>query len=190
MNKIRLATTADASAMLEIYKPFITGTPVTFETDIPSLSSFEQRIQTYMNTWPWLVYESDGVVAGYAYAARHRERAAYQWCVESSVYVHSDFQKRGIATLLYNTLFKILKRQGFINVYAVITLPNEKSVSFHTGFGFAHFADYKNIGYKMGKWHTVGWWELQLNEYPADPHEPVKLPLIDNLFLQEVLTRS
>ncbi len=190
MNRIHLATAADASAMLEIYKPFITDTAVTFETDVPSISSFEQRIQTYMNTWPWLVYESDREVAGYAYATSHRERAAYQWCVESSVYVHAGFQKRGIATLLYNALFKILRYQGFINVYAGITLPNEKSVAFHKSFGFTHFADYKNIGYKLGKWHTVGWWELQLNDYAPRPHDPEKLPQVDSSFLKQVLTNE
>ena len=186
MNRIRLAQTSDAAAILKIYEPFITDSAITFETEIPSLSSFAQRIQTYLETWPWLVYEVDGMVAGYVYAARHRERAAYQWCVESSVYVHHDFQKRGIAKTLYDVLFKILKHQGFINVYAGITWPNEKSVAFHESYGFQKLGEYKNIGYKLGKWHTVGWWELQLNDYTNNPSEPIKFPSINNSFLKNI----
>lgn len=190
MNSIRLALPSDAADMLEIYKPFITGTAVTFETAVPAVEAFEQRVRTYMATWPWLVCTRDGRITGYAYAARHREREAYQWCVESSVYVHPEFRGQGVATDLYHSLFRILRHQGFLNVYAVITLPNEKSVAFHSGFGFTHFASFKNIGYKLGRWHTVGWWELSLNEYPRDPQAPISLPLLDSEFLRQALQVS
>ena len=130
--------------------------------------------------------EIDGVVAGYAYATRHRERAAYQWCVESSVYVHDDFQQKGVAGALYTALFEILKYQGCRNVYAGITLPNDKSVVFHKKFGFTWFADYENVGYKLDQWNTVSWWQLQLNDYSENPVAPVKLPLVGSSFLENV----
>src|SRR5712691_1555962 len=101
MNTIRLARPSDAMSILGIYAPYILNTSFTFETEVPTNESFAQRIISCLEDWPWLVCEIDGVPAGYAYAARHRERAAYQWCVESSVYVHDNFQQRGAARSLY-----------------------------------------------------------------------------------------
>lgn len=187
MNTIRLAKPADADSLLAIYAPYIINTAFTFETEVPSTENFAQRIITYQQNWPWLVYEVNGVIVGYAYATKHRERAAYQWCVESSVYVHNDFQQKGIAKALYKTLFEILKYQGCRNVYAGITLPNDKSVAFHKSFGFAWLADYKNIGYKLNKWNTVSWWQLQLNEYSDNPVAPLKFPELDISFLNTIL---
>src|SRR6187549_1406920 len=97
---IRLARPSDAEGILDIYAPYITDTSFTFEAEVPSVSAFAQRIATYLLTWPWLVYEVDGKIAGYAYGSRYRERIGYQWCVECSVYVHDDFQRKGIAQIL------------------------------------------------------------------------------------------
>ncbi len=96
MNKIRVARVTDAASILEIYAPYITNTSFTFETEVPSIEAFTQRISTYLKSWPWLVCEIDGTVAGYAYGTRYRERTAYQWCVESSIYIHDNCQKAGI----------------------------------------------------------------------------------------------
>lgn len=189
MNTISLANTEATSSILAIYTPYILDTSFTFETEVPSLKDFEKRIVTYQENWPWLVYEVDGIVAGYAYATRHRERAAYQWCVESSVYIKDTHQQRGIANALYKTLFEIMKHQGFINVYAGITLPNDKSVAFHKRFGFNRFADYENVGYKFGKWNTVSWWHYQLNEYVENPTAPTKFSEIEISFLNKVLAQ-
>jgi L-amino acid N-acyltransferase YncA len=186
MKIIRLAKPTDADAVLAIYAPYIINTAFTFEIEVPSTEIFAQRIMDYQENWPWLVYETDGFIAGYTYATKHRERVAYQWCVESSVYVHNDFQHIGIAKTLYNSLFEILKYQGCRNVYAGITLPNDKSVSFHKTFGFIWIADYKNIGYKLNKWNTVSWWQLQLNEYSDDPIAPIKFPEVDNSVLDAI----
>jgi L-amino acid N-acyltransferase YncA len=183
MTVLRLATPADAQGILNIYAPYIEETSFTFETEVPSREEFANRINTYLINWPWLVCEVDGVIAGYAYAGRHRERTAYQWCVESSIYIHDDFQKAGIGKLLYTALFEILKIQGFRTVYAVINLPNEKSVTFHERFGFNYFATYENVGYKLGKWKNVGWWKLSLNEYGDEPDAPVKFFELDKKFL-------
>jgi L-amino acid N-acyltransferase YncA len=173
VNKIRPALPSDASSMLETYAPFILNTTVSFETEVPSIEDFTQRVMTNQESWPWLVYESDKVIAGYAYASKHRERAAYQWCVETSVYISDRFQQKGIATKLYQALFHILKFQGCRNVYAGITLPNDKSVRFHEKMGFKKIADYTNIGYKFNHWNTVRWYALQLNNY-TDPPAPFK----------------
>jgi len=187
MNKIRLARQTDAADLLSIYIPYILHSAFTFETEVPSIENFGNRIITFQETWPWLVYEDDGIIAGYAYATKHRERAAYQWCVESSVYVDENFQQQGVARALYTTLFEILKHQGCRNVYAGITIPNEKSIAFHKKFGFAWLADYKNIGYKLNRWNTVSWWQLQLNAYSDEPAAPVKLPALSEEFLQQTM---
>lgn len=183
MIKLRLAKPADSGDILAIYAPYIEKTSFTFETDVPSPEAFAERISSYLESWPWLVCEVDGVIAGYAYAARYRERVAYQWSVESSVYVHDDHQRKGIARILYSALFKILKRQGFRNVYAVINLPNEKSVAFHESLGFSYFATYEQVGYKLGQWKNVGWWRLIVNEFDHEPAAPVLFSLLDKEFL-------
>ena len=190
MNIIRLANRSDAKSILEVYTPYILNTAFTFETEVPPLKDFEQRIISCLETWPWLVVEVDGVIAGYSYATRHRERAAYQWCVESSVYMDDNFQKKGLAGILYNTLFEILKYQGFINVYAGITLPNDKSVAFHNKFGFQKFAEYNNIGYKLGKWHTVSWRQLQLNMHAENPVALLRLSAVEPSFLEKVFNEK
>lgn len=187
---IRLATPEDATGILAIYGPYIANTSFTFETDIPSIQAFAERIRTYLFTWPWLVCEVNGKIAGYAYATRYRERVAYQWCTESSIYMHDDFRKAGIGIILYNTLFEILKQQGFNNVYAVINLPNEKSVAFHERCGFTHFATYEKVGYKLGKWKNVGWWNLQVNDYGDDPAAPIPFAELNKDFLPALLAQQ
>src|SRR5690349_3651913 len=118
MSLIRIATTDDAEPILRIYAPYIENTSYTFETEVPTTHSFKERISSYLQNWPWLVCEIDGVIAGYAYGARHRERVAYQWSVESSVYVHDDYQQKSVGRALYVALINILKLQGFRNLYA------------------------------------------------------------------------
>lgn len=170
---IRVASPEDAGQILDIYAPYITNTSFTFETEVPALESFKQRMINTLENWPWLVAEDNGIIAGYAYATRYRERSAYQWCTEASLYIHNDYFRKGVGTKLYNELFNILEKQGFRNVYAVINLPNERSVALHEKLGFKHFADYEQVGYKLGKWKTVGWWRLTLNEFSMEPEAPV-----------------
>ena len=180
---LRIANEKDADAILSIYTPYITGTSFSFETETPSSIQFAERISANLQHWPWLVCETDGKIAGYAYGSRYRERKGYQWCVECSVYIHDDFQRRGIAKTLYAALLEILKLQGYRNVYAVINLPNDKSVSFHESFGFTWLTTYKNVGYKLGKWKDVGWWQLTINEYSDEPAPPIKFSEMDKALL-------
>jgi len=186
LNKIRLAVPDDAAAMLEIYAPYVADTSITFETEVPTERQFAQRIASYMQEFPWIVYEKDGKVAGYAYGSRYRERVAYQWSVECSVYIHPEFQKQGIGARLYKVLFEILKKQMFRNVYAVINLPNDPSVQLHERMGFKWFATYEKVGYKLGRWKNVGWWGLILNEFGDEPAPPLKLPEIDHQSLDDI----
>ncbi|HEY6064336.1 MAG TPA: GNAT family N-acetyltransferase [Chitinophagaceae bacterium] len=190
MTVLRLAKPTDAKGILAIYALYIENTSFTFETETPSVAEFSERIKNYLHNWPWLVCEIDGVIAGYAYATRHRERTAYQWCTESSVYVHDDFQRAGIARALYTALFEILREQGFRNVYAVINLPNDKSVSLHESCGFAYFATYEKVGYKLGKWKNVGWWRLILNEFADEPAAPLKFSGMNKDFLAGLLDKA
>ncbi|MET0392631.1 MAG: N-acetyltransferase family protein [Chitinophagaceae bacterium] len=190
MSLIRLATPADAAAILAIYTPYITDTSYTFETEVPSAETFAARITAYLAQWPWLVCEIDGRVAGYAYGARYRERTGYQWCVESSVYIHDDYRRRGVGEALYTALLALLREQGYRNVYAVINLPNEKSVAFHEKMGFTWFATYEKVGYKLGRWKDVGWWQCIVNDYTDEPAVPVSFAALDKGFLSPVLSQA
>lgn len=174
MVTIRIATPHDAAALLAIYEPFILNTPVTFEEAVPSVDAFAGRIVSTIEKYPWLVCTIDGLIAGYAYATDHRERASYRWTKEVSVYIHHDFRRRRIAHALYTVLLDILRLQGVTNVLAGITVPNAGSVGFHESFGFTKVGIYKAIGYKLNAWHDVGWWELRLDDAYDTPLHQLK----------------
>ncbi|MBR9999002.1 MAG: N-acetyltransferase [Cyclobacteriaceae bacterium] len=166
---IRLARDQDVPEILDIYTPFILNTCVSFEMAVPDRDEFTGRIKNIQQTLPWLVCEYENRIAGYAYAADHRSRKAYQWTKELSVYIHDDFKQKGIATALYNTLLQLLKVQGVSNCLAGITLPNEASVGFHEKLGFKKVGVYHRIGFKFNEFRDVGWWELFIagkNEMP------------------------
>lgn len=172
---LRLASSSDAGGIAEIYRPIVASTAVSFEVEPPDEPEMARRIQEITVNYPWLVYEEGGRVAGYAYGSRHRARAAYQWSVEVSAYVHPEFRRRGIGRALYESLFEFLRAQGYFNAYAGITLPNEGSVGLHETVGFRPVGIYRKIGYKLGAWHDVGWWELALQKPEGDPHKPLSL---------------
>lgn len=184
---LRLATAADAENILKIYAPYIENTSLTFETTVPTVEQFADRIRHYLQEFPWLVAEENGMIVGYAYASRYRERVAYQWSVECSVYIHDDHHRKGIARLLYTNLFSILSKQGFRTVYAVINLPNDNSVALHEKLGFQWFATYEKVGHKLGQWKNVGWWRLTLNEFSHEPEPPVLFRKLDPAMVQSML---
>ena len=162
---IRLAVLTDAMAILKIYAPFIANTSVSFETEVPTAVQFTEHVKSIIGKYPYLVYEADGKVVGYAYASRHRERAAYRFSADVSVYVDPGYHRRGIGKALYIKLFDLLKEKGIYTAYAGITLPNEASISLHKSFGFSEVGIYHNVGYKHGQWHNVIWLEKPLKEY-------------------------
>ena len=172
---IRLVTDKDAAAIVEIYRPFVESTPISFEIEPADELEIQRRIDGILPAYPWLVCEQGGRVAGYAYSSLHSARAAYQWSVDMSVYVHPDFRRRGIGRGLYVSLVQILRAQGFFNAYAGISLPNPGSVGLHESIGFQAIGVYRNVGYKQGAWHDVGWWELALQPLPAEPRPPLSV---------------
>ena len=169
---IRLVTDADAPAVQAIYAPIVRDTPSSFELLAPSAADIAQRIAKTLLRFPWLVCEQDGTVLGYAYASLHRERAAYQWSVDVSVYVHEQHRGQGIGRALYTSLFAILRAQGFYNVYAGITLPNHGSVALHEAMGMQPLGVYRHVGYKLGAWHDVGWWQGMVQPMAEQPVPP------------------
>lgn len=161
---IRIATPEDAQSILRIYRPYVENTVISFELEAPALAEFEQRIASVLEHWVWLVAECDKMIAGYAYGSAHRPREAYQYSVETSAYVHPDYQRRGIAALLYKDLLVRLAERGYENAYAGIALPNEASVGFHLQMGFVHIGVFPRVGKKFGRWHDVAWMHRCMSE--------------------------
>ena len=172
--ELRPATSADAARIAEIYEPSVTESSTSFEEAPPNARDMAARVESTLETHPWLVCTERGHVIGYAYAAPHRSRHAYQWSTEVSVYIDRDAHRRGAASRLYRTLFDVLARQGYANVYAGITLPNEASVAFHRAIGFETIGTYELIGYKRGAWHDVLWLGMRLE---IDDSRPPAAPI-------------
>jgi len=170
--EIRQALPTDVPGILDIYAPFVRETAITFEYEVPEVHVFEERFKLVTAHYPWLVAAAGSQVLAYAYAMRFRERAAYQWCCECSVYVHPDFRRQGIARSLYESLFQELRQRGIINVYAVITLPNPQSVALHEHLGFETAGVLRKSGYKHGDWHDVLLMELFLAKHLPNPLMP------------------
>lgn len=187
---LKPAVMADAAEMLAIYAPYVQYTTVSSEYDPPSLGEFEHRMETYMQTLPWLICRVDGVAAGYGYASPHRTRAGYQWSVETSIYVHPDYHRRGIAAAIYGALFELLREQGYYNIFVGVTAPNVDSVRFHSAMGFVHSGAYQNSMYKFGQWHDVHWMHKSLREPMPVPTPTVPFPQIaENSVVYEILQK-
>jgi phosphinothricin acetyltransferase len=172
---IRLARDSDADRVAAIYRPSVEAAATSFETEAPDRAEMARRIVDTTRTFPWLVCERDGRVAGYAYASQHRVRAAYRWSVDTAIYVDADCRRSGVGRGLYLSLFAVLDAQGYVNAYAGITLPNPGSVAIHESVGFRAVGVYHRVGYKLGAWHDVGWWERELKPHQEPPAEPLPL---------------
>jgi L-amino acid N-acyltransferase YncA len=160
---IRAADSArDADAIANIYAPYVTDTVVSFEDVAPTPAEMAARIERLAKTHAWLVAEDGGEILGYAYACPHRERAAYRWATEVTVYVDPRHQRRGVARRLYAALLGALAAEGYRIALAVIALPNDASVGLHEACGFQLVGVLRGIGFKHGKWWDVGWWQLEL----------------------------
>jgi phosphinothricin acetyltransferase len=174
---IRLAAEQDAESVLAIYAPFC-STPVSFEEQPPAAAEMRRCIARTLEHFPWLVCADRGEILGYVYAHSHRERPAYRWSVEVSVYVGAGRRRSGVGRALYTSLFEALALQGFYNAYAGITLPNPGSVGLHEALGFQPVGVYREVGFKCGVWHDVGWWQRELQPRPAHPEPPRALPAV------------
>jgi len=172
---IRIASIGDAAQIAAIYAPFVINTPTSFEMEPPTVEEMAARIASTVQQYPWLVCVNADQIMGYAYASAFRSRAAYQWSADTTVYTHEQFRRMGVGRGLYNSLLQILRLQGFYNACAGITLPNPGSEGLHRAVGFEQIALYRRIGYKLGRWHDVSWWQrsLQPDSSPASPPIPI-----------------
>jgi len=178
--RIRPASEDDAPAIAGIYAPFVTDTPITFETEAPDAALFASRMRAGAEYYPWYVaVRDDGAVVGYAYATRFRERAAYRFAVETTVYIDPSAHRQRIASRLYEQLFETLTAQGFTQAIAAITLPNEPSVQLHEATGFRPAGVYRQVGYKLGAWYDVELWQRSLAAVSPKPAEPKPLAEVE-----------
>jgi phosphinothricin acetyltransferase len=170
---IRIAEAGDAAQIVEIYRPYVEKTAITFEETPPCAEEVAAKIAKVGSTFPFLVFEEEGEILGYAYATLFRERAAYRWSLEDSVYVREDSAGRGIGRLLLTALVVLLRDMGYVKIYAVITPPNPASVALHAALGFIPLCRFPDTAFKLGKWQAIDWMELTLREATATPEEPI-----------------
>ncbi len=173
---LRMATSDDAASILVIYAPIVRETPISFELEPPAEREMRRRVADVLTLAPWIVCEADGAFAGYAYASRFRDRAAYRWSVETTVYVDPRFHRRGVAGALYGALFQCLRLQGFRTAVAGITLPNEPSVRAHESAGFRPAGAVHRVGFKLGSWWDVGFWDMDLTPPGGNPDRDPMAP--------------
>ncbi len=175
---IRLATDADAVQIHAIYAPIVRETHISFEYEVPSVAEMAGRIRSKLVKYPWLVAErADGLLLGYAYAGLWRERTAYSWVIETTIYTHAEARRMGVARGLYTALFGALRVQGYCQAIAGIALPNDASRGFHEALGFAHIGSFPKVGYKFGRWIDIGFWQLELQPPPAESTPPLETAL-------------
>ena len=174
---IRLATKADAPALLAIYRPYVETTAVTYEYTVPPVEEFAGRIESILAKFPYLVAEADGEIIGYAYASPFRERAAYMWSVETSIYMRMDMKHRGVGRLLYEKLESMLAKQNVTNLYACIAVPNgddpyltRDSIDFHAHMGYRMIGEFKNCAGKFDRWYSMAMMEKFIGSHDTPQH--------------------
>jgi phosphinothricin acetyltransferase len=171
--KVRIAHESDAPALAAIYAPIVAETAISFETEPPTAEVMAERVRSTLPSHPFLVAEASGQVVGYAYASTHGARHAYQWSTNVTVYVAAEARRSGVGRRLYGVLLPILEAQGFHAAFAGIALPNGASVALHEAVGFEALGVYREVGFKLGRWHDVGYWRRSL-----DPQTPPAPPLL------------
>lgn len=178
--KIEKVTVEDAEKLLEIYAPYVENTAITFEYDVPSKDEFEERIKNISAKYPYIKAVHEGKVVGYAYAASFKDRRAYDWSVETTIYVKNNCKRMGIGKALYEVLEQELKDMGILNMNACIACPvqegrylNDDSIRFHDNMGFTEVGHFHNSGYKFGQWFDMIWMEKMIGEHNANPHEVI-----------------
>ncbi len=188
--RVRLAVEDDAERVGTIYAPFCRDGAASFEIQAPGTPEIAGRINATLAHYPWLVCEGKESIAGFAYAGRHRERAAYRWSTDVTVYVDRSYRRAGIGKALYTSLLALLQAQRFHTALAGIALPNPASVGLHAAMGFVPVGIYREAGYKLGAWHDVGWWQRPLAPATAEPQEPLPLTAIASSLQAAALARG
>lgn len=173
---IRFADPCDAQALLKVYAPYVNNTPITFEYEVPSPVEFEGRIREVSARYPYLVACRNSEILGYSYACAFKNRAAYDWSVETSIYIDRNARGFGIGSLLYQRLEELLKKQNICNLCACIAYPNPESIAFHEKHGYSTVAHFHKSGYKFHTWYDMIWMEKTLNEHSdrQKPFIPIK----------------
>lgn len=185
---IRFATYIDAAELLRIYTPYVLKTSFTPEFKVPPLLEFEERIKQTIEFYPYLICTDNKKIVGFAHAGQYRHASGHQWSAETSVYVTQEVQGKGIAGMLYHALLTIMKLQNFVNVFAGIILPNERSIAFHQKFHFTKVGIFRNGINKSGIWHDVQWMQLALNDHVENPPLPKSIQSIMNTIpLKEII---
>ena len=176
--RIRFADPArDAAGILAVYAPYIRETAVTFETEVPEPEAFTARVAGICADFPYLVLEADGELAGYAYAHRQAERAAYAWNAELSIYLAGKWRGKGLGAPLYRLLERLLAMQGYVNLYGVITASNRGSIAMHEKLGYRQIGLHEKTGWKFGQWHDVAWLYKRVGE--GEPGTILPLSALD-----------
>ena len=189
MITLRKATPADGNTLAAIYKHYVENTAITFEYVAPTGDEFAERIAHKTEKYPFIIAEEDGRPIGYAYASEYRERAAYSWDVETSVYVDVEHQGRGIGRRLYAALEDILRLQNVVNMYACITYPNTYSVAMQEHMGFEYIGRFHFAGFKFDKWRDVSWFEKHIN-CPSEPQPVIPYPCLEAAVINEILQNN
>lgn len=171
--EVRVVSGEDSAQIAAIYAPAVEETAVSFEVIAPDAAEVASRIEDTLDMYPWLVVERGHEIISYVYARRFRPRPAYDWDVEATVFVKEGHQGEGVGRAIYGALLDVLTAQGFVNVYAVITVPNEGSTRFHQALGFELVGSFPAAGFKLGAWHTIETWRAQLGDLPDAPQPPI-----------------
>jgi phosphinothricin acetyltransferase len=161
---IRPVTLNDAAAICAIYNYYVKNTAISFEEQPVSIHVMEERIRDITAKYPWLVWETEAEILGYAYVNKYRERISYRYTAELSIYLKNGQEGKGIGSKLLTRFFETLRKTDIHALVSGITLPNEQSVALHEKFGFSKIAHFKEVGFKMNQWHDVGYWELILKQ--------------------------
>ncbi len=190
--QIRVATEEDAEELLQIYRPYVEETVITFEYEVPSAEEFRQRITHTLEKYPYLVAEKEGRIVGYAYASAFKERAAYDWAVETTIYLAKGSRKKGIGRNIYNALEDALRMQHILNLNACIGYPEvedeyltKNSADFHAHLGYRLVGEFKQCGYKFGRWYNMVWMEKMTGEHGEKPEPVIPFPEVAEEFMRK-----
>lgn len=179
--QIRIATRDDSHAIAEIYAPIVERTHISFELAPPTADEMARRMTVALENHVGLVAADAGHVHGYAYASKYREKPAYRWSTETTIYVRDSSRGNGVGRSLYTTLLRILAAQNYRRAFAGIALPNAGSIALHEAVGFKHIGTNPEAGFKFGRWHDLGWWSFPLNTGEGEPAPPVPLQALGDL---------
>lgn len=177
---IRMAIESDTEKILDIYAPYVRDTAITFEYTVPSVAEFRKRMKKTLGKYPYLVAVQKEEILGYAYASEFKSRAAYDWAVETTIYVKQETRKNGVGKKLYLALEEILKRQNISNLYACIAYPNPGSIGFHEHLGYQTIGHFSKCGYKLETWYDMIWMEKMIGEHANNPKPFIPITELDD----------